>query len=353
MADYTTSTQYDDFGRPVYSADPSAGTANLGDVASRISGALRNLSNPAGLVSSLRSVNVPRDSAGAAFAKTTAEFGGTDNMHDWRVRLSIPPDFFAKSKMFAPLMKSGMSLVFPYTPTITINQSASYQDLNVTHQNYQFFAYQSSRIEQISINAPFNVEDAMQAQYWIAALHFFRSATKMYTGDVENFGSPPPILRFNAYGDYVFKNVPVIIKSFTIDLPQDVDYIATDMEPYSYQGYGDAAGGGPSNVQGAAATSSPVAGLGGVINAATQALGIGKPLDTIMRLGQKVANPAQGLSVGTGTSPQFQRAGNKTHVPTKSSFNVVVQPIYSKDNVRTFSLQKFVDGAYINNEGYV
>jgi hypothetical protein len=60
----------------------------------------------------------------------------------------------------------------------------------------------------------------------------------------------------------VFKDIPVIVKSYTVDLPTGVDYIAS------------------------------------------------------------------------GTS----------HVPIKSSFNVTLQPVYSREKVKTFNLQSFISG---------
>ena len=47
----------------------------------------------------------------------------------------------------------------------------------------------------------------------------------MAYGKTFNAGTPPPIVLLNGYGDYVFKNVPVVIINFSVDLPTDVDYI--------------------------------------------------------------------------------------------------------------------------------
>ena len=50
----------------------------------------------------------------------------------------------------------------------------------------------------------------------------------MFYGDNgANTGNPPPIVKFNGYGEYVFKNVPCVVTSFNVDLPQDVDYMKT------------------------------------------------------------------------------------------------------------------------------
>ena len=47
-------------------------------------------------------------------------------------------------------------------------------------------------------------------------------------------------------------------------------------------------------------------------------------------------------------------SGGVSHVPTKSTFTVKLQPIYSRDSARKFSLDQFVTGGYLNNSfGYI
>lgn len=178
-------------------------------------------------------------SIGGALGGLASAFGGGSG--DWRARLSGALG----------------ELVFPYTPTISISGGASYDEVPITHQNYSFFAYQNSKAESIQVSAPFYVEDAIQAQAWIKALTFLRATTKMFPD-----GNPPIILKFNAYGDFVFKDIPVIVKSYSVDMPNGVDYIST----------------------------------------------------------------------------------GSSHVPIKSTFGVTLQPIYSREKVKTFNLYAFVNG---------
>jgi hypothetical protein len=56
--------------------------------------------------------------------------------------------------------------------------------------------------------------------------------TKMYFGTGPALGTPPPVLLFDAYGQYMFNQLPVIITQFSVGLPNDVDYVPVDM---SYQ----------------------------------------------------------------------------------------------------------------------
>ncbi len=229
----------------------------------------------------------------------SAIFGAPDASKDWRVRLSVPNiDGFKDSKVLKPLRDVG-GLVFPYTPTIQLSHTANYNDVPVTHQNYQFIAYENSRADTITVSGPFNVEDGQQALYWVASLHFLRSVTKMFAGTDKDAGNPPPILRFNAYGEHVFNNLPVVVRSFNIDLPQDADYIPAD-----------------SSI------------LGSVAGALAGPLG--GALANVLLGSQKTSR-----------------------VPTKSTLTVQLQPVYSREAARQFSLTKFVNGGYVKTGGYV
>lgn len=307
---------------------------SLSSVGQQLSSALGNLANPANLISKIRSINLPL--GGNPIAKVvnaSAVFGGADANNDWRVRLSVPGGtIFDGSSIFSPLKNAG-GLVFPYTPTINIGSSAKYDSVSPIHNNYPFLAYQNSAPDQITITAPFFVEDSVQASYWIAAVHFLRSATKMFTGDSQPAGNPPVILALNGYGDYVFKNVPVVVTNFSVSLDASSDYIATTA------GQIGGAGGGTS-IAGIAGTAAGIAGLTG-------------GLPGVQRLAGQVASIAGAAasvqnflgSLGGAT------VSGTTHVPTKSSITVTLQVAYSRESVRTFSLQRFVNGDYMTSSG--
>jgi len=54
----------------------------------------------------------------------------------------------------------------------------------------------------------------------------------MRFGSDKNAGSPPPVCRLDAYGDYMINNVPVVVASFKVEMPNTVDYISVKTEPY-------------------------------------------------------------------------------------------------------------------------
>lgn len=321
------------------------GLPDLGNVANAARNALT--SGVDNFMSGVRGSNLMGAMNSNKSPSAEAKFNDSANPADWRARLSLPSGSIWGSDLFTPLKSAG-GLIFPYTPTITINHQANYQEQPITHQNYQFVAYQYSKVSDIQIVGDFIVENAEQAQYWLSAVHFLRSVTKMYTGeDTATAGNPPPIVLFNAYGDYVFKNIPVVVKGFNLTLPKEVDYITTNMKtpPRPRTAAADN-GGGPLGTLG------NVAGLvSGVASAvgATRVAGLSSAVNT-------VSNLLNGKSISRGFSGSVQPSGKSgpddSHVPTQSNITVTLMPVYSRTRVREFSLAKFVQGKYVK-DGYL
>ena len=264
---------------------------------------VKDFFNPSELAKSIRSKNAPVDGIGAVKkVKESAPAGFKKSTEqDWRVKLSIPTiEPFKSSALLSPLRHTG-GLVFPYTPSIIVSHSANYNAIAPTHTNYPYYAYQNSQVDQLVITGDFFVQNGIEAQYWVAALHYLRSMSKMFFGgEADTIGAPPPIAKLNGYGDHIFNNVPVIVTQFTTDLPQDVDYIATGFST-----------------------------------------------------GQEKRR-----SVG---APQYGQteiyADGKTMTgwaPTQSLITVTVQPVYSRSEIAQFSLNKYVNGGYIaDGKGFI
>jgi hypothetical protein len=307
---------------------------SIGGAANRLSGALNNLAAAGGIISAIRSINIPSKGEPSGKINNAA---ATFSDSDWRVRLSIPSiDSFSSSPILAPLRAAG-GAVFPYTPTIRISNSANYDATKPLHQNFAFQSYVNSQADSINITAPFYCEDSTQAAYWVSMLHFLRSVTKMFSGQDALAGNPPPILYFSAYGDFVFKNIPVVVTNVSVDLDAASDYIATDMSQAA-DNFGAAFGLADATV-----------GILGAINPRAGAA-LGRANNIIQGVkGVADSFKRQLANAGGGTS------GGKTYVPTKSTMTVQLQPIYSRDSARTFSLQKFVNGDYVksNGTGYI
>lgn len=252
-------------------------------------------SDPVGFVSANRLQGFPSGAESQSFQFTSASWGLSSQSlgNDWRVKIHLPSGAanFDSSPILNPLRETGNSMVFPTTPTVNIIHSASYNALQPVHTNYPYQVYQNSQVEDINITCDFPVENEKDGAYWIAAVHFLRSVTKMYYGASSNKGAPPPLVHLSGYGDFVFNRVPCVVKMFTVDLQKDIDYIQVPI----------------------------------------------------------------GSNVNLGPSFERQAvSGGYTYVPTLSFISVTLAPTYSRDQSREFSLDTFINGGYIgNNKGYI
>ena len=145
---------------------------------------------------------------------------------DWRVRITCEWNTF-NSPLFGVLKQTG-GVVWPYMPNITVSTKAEYNPIPITHSNYSQYSYKNSVVDDISISGEFSCETATDGAYWIAATTFFKTATKMFFGQGDLAGNPPIICNLTGYGSHVFDKVPVIIKSFSVDFKDDVNYIKCD-----------------------------------------------------------------------------------------------------------------------------
>jgi hypothetical protein len=209
-----------------------SGTLNKltgGNLAGGLQSLAGNISSAAGMLNNIlslkRGANLP--SGAEAFARQgTAIKLSPGAKNDWRVRITCQWNIF-NSPLFALLENTG-GVVWPYMPNITVATKANYTTVDPTHGNYSFQTYKNSVVDDIQISGEFSCETATDAAYWIAATTFFKTATKMFFGQGEFAGNPPLVCNLTGYGASIFDKVPVIIKSFSVDLKDDVNYIRCD-----------------------------------------------------------------------------------------------------------------------------
>lgn len=237
---------------------------------------------------------------------------GSVPARDWRVKVSTKARALSYSGIMSPLNQTN-GVVFPYTPQITVTHQANYTPQRLTHSNYPAYAYENSEVQVIQINADFTVQNRNEANYLLACIYFFRTATKMFFGTGRDVGQPPPIVFLNGYGTHYFPNVPCLVTQFSHTMPSDVDYVES----------------GPQNSQDF---------LTGKSN------------------GSEFGNFTEGYNdriLNTWNSPSNSSITNSsTRVPTTSTLNVGLQPIYSKTKTSGFDLEKFsrgelVDGGFL------
>jgi hypothetical protein len=188
-------------------------------VAGQVSSAAGMLNN---ILSLKRAANLPKGAE--AFSKDGEPIKlNVSVKNDWRVRIDCQWNIF-NSPIFERLKTTG-GVVWPYLPNITVATKAEYTSINTVHNNYTNYAYKGSSVDDIQISGEFSCETADDAAYWIAATTFFKTATKMFFGQGQLAGNPPIICILKGYGASVFNNVPIIIKSFSVDLKDDVNYV--------------------------------------------------------------------------------------------------------------------------------
>jgi hypothetical protein len=156
------------------------------------------------------------------------------NSTDNRVKIRVPESYqttFTNGSEKAELYFL-RGIIFPYTPTIAYEHKADYSNVPVMHSNFALNFYQRSYVTNISISGKFTVQNEYDAAVYLSTIHLLRALTKMRSGGEDFSGSPPPVCRLDAYGDFMLKNVPVAISSFKIDLPDSVDYFTTRDYPF-------------------------------------------------------------------------------------------------------------------------
>ena len=209
-------------------ADISGGLNKLtgGNLAGGLMSLAGSISKAAGMLNNIlslkRGANLP--SGAEAFIKQgTAIKLEPGAKNDWRVRITCQWNIF-NSPLFKLLEETG-GVVWPYMPNITVSTKAEYDSKSLIHSNYQIHSYKGSAVDDIQITGEFTCETETDAAYWIAATTFFKTATKMFFGQGEYAGNPPLVCNLTGYGSSIFDKVPVIIKSFSVDLKDDVNYI--------------------------------------------------------------------------------------------------------------------------------
>jgi hypothetical protein len=189
---------------------------------------------------------------------------------DWRVKLTTNWAVL-NSPLLQPLAETD-GMVFPYLPNINVTHRANYTAVDPIHNNFTIQNYKGSTVEDITITGEFSVNSQEEGQYWIAATTFLKTVTKMFYGQSVPQGNPPLVCRLSGYGEFVFDDIPVVVKNYQIEFKDSVQY-------------------------------------------------------------KKIDPRTLNTAAGTGT-----------WVPVLSTITVVVAPIYSRENLRRFSLNDYANG---------
>ena len=253
------------------------------------------------------------------------QLGQESGSGDWRVKLSLAQGatylYNAPQPGILQPLKVTNGVIFPYTPKIDIGYSANYSSYDLTHANFRGYFYQNSKVGDISITAHFTAQDTQQANYLLAVIHFFRSATKMFYGQDAQRGSPPPLVFLSGLGQYQFNRHPCLISEFTYSLPEDVDYIRAQV----------------TNQVGLNLTSQ---------NNVQQSVSTNNIFSSIQRLANAFTTKGAipNTPFGSTNVPNLAQ-GSPTYVPTKMDITIRLLPVNTRQQVsQQFSLREFANG---------
>ena len=292
--------------------------------------------NDADYINSLETASNKNNTIQQATLQSTYKQPGNG---DWRFRISLAEgaNYLYKASssaagaadgsdknILAPLATTN-GVVFPYTPSVTTSYQAKYNTYDLVHSNYRGVFYQGSGVSEISVRGVFTAQDTSEAAYLLAVIHFFRSVTKMFYGQDEQRGAPPPLVYLTGLGDYQFNAHPAVVTNFEYSLPSDVDYIrANNPNNFGTDLLNRRAGvlSPPSNPLSAIATR---LGLSGLFPNAV------------------ASKPSYGPVTNSVTN-----TAKATYVPTKIDINISLLPVQTRDQVsKQFSLKEFATGKLI------
>ncbi len=135
-------------------------------------------------------------------------------------------EIFGDADIVKPLREFN-GIIMPYNPLLNIQYDANYSTQQPLHSNFQYPFYQNSAFAAFSASFVLTSNTQKEARYTLACHHFLRTCTKMVQSGSTDFstadktGSPPPVLKFSAYGDQMYKDVPVVITSYNFTMEND------------------------------------------------------------------------------------------------------------------------------------
>jgi hypothetical protein len=147
----------------------------------------------------------------------------------YRLRLK-PFDFDARKSEysqqghpFQPLVETD-GLVFWVTPSISENQAVNHSNISLTHNNDEYWVYQSTGGRMINLTEiVFPCDTYEHARYAYAALRFFQSYTLMDYGKGQSGRPPAPMW---LWGLGLWNKVPVLYQGYDFSINnQEVDLV--------------------------------------------------------------------------------------------------------------------------------
>jgi hypothetical protein len=144
----------------------------------------------------------------------------------------------------------------------------------------------------------------------------------MFYGKDEQRGAPPPLVYLQGLGEYQFNNHPCVIRTFSYNLPNDVDYIRTKPNNYNIN----------MNDRLIKQQVAPANSIASVINRLRNAL---------LPRGALPGTGPQSLTVEQSVT----NIDNSTYVPTRIEIQLTLSPIQTRSQQsQQFGVKEFSNG---------
>ena len=183
--------------------------------------------------------------ATATATSTSTSATSASSSVDARLRISALPSQETKiygangpTNILAPLYATG-GLMFPYTPSISVQGESNWTPNNLVHTNFDILSYEKTPSATIGLAGKFTVQNQREGQYVMAVIHFLRVVTKMHFGDQDSAqnnatanagkgslaGLPPPVLRLRGYGNFMFNDLRCVVRGYSFNFDEQMDLV--------------------------------------------------------------------------------------------------------------------------------
>jgi hypothetical protein len=200
-------------------------TSSLGG----LGGGLGGLSNLAGGIGS--KIGSVLSGAGGSmlsgFANSLSQWSG--NLKAGIIRDSIGS---SSNKEFKVSLADGLGnrVVFDSSPTIEESRQVQWDSYQITHLPANLITFKSTGSRTLSINVKLVSRTSLEAAENYKRMKLIRYWSVPSFG-IYGDGSPPNILTLNGFTTH-FKNIQVVLNSYSWSFPEDVDWIHTGSEPF-------------------------------------------------------------------------------------------------------------------------
>ncbi len=135
----------------------------------------------------------------------------------------VVPRLPGRTDETAPLGET--TIRFIDQPALTESRSARYQPESLLHAPEAFNAYEGTDQREFQIEGRFFCQNEGDVEANNAILHVLRSTVMP---DYNRTGAPPTPVRLFAYGKHNIHSLPCLVKTYTMNYPNDVDYIVSN-----------------------------------------------------------------------------------------------------------------------------